>query len=599
MTKDTKKLKLSELLRMLTSVAKITYQAAPFAVIVQLVGSALTAALPIATTYFAALTTTALAEAYAGDTGAGERVFLYVGITAALGALTTGWSTVESYVVNKMRYTVEAAMTDKMYAQFHAIDFWRYDDKETADTYDKAKKFAQFFPYVFNQLAGLVTSLITFVIALGALSFVSWWLGLILIAAIIPGVIVQTQLSRMSSRHWQKHVETRRRKDWIEWNMFEPKNMAELRLYGVVKHLLKLYGAYRAKDEEQRLDFERQFMLKRFAADLIEASAEVTALVWTAMQIIAQQQPIGQFLFVQQTVSRALGSVNSLVSTVNSIDEDVANLLEYQKFMELPVAASRTKKVPVLKDKIAVNDVSFTYPGSQAQVLSSVSLSIHKGQHVAIVGENGAGKSTLIKLIMGLYEPNTGAVTVDGVRLFEATPESWHRQVAVLQQDFIEYKFATARENVSFGDVYAVDNDSKISEALEKAEAREFIDKLPGGSNSYVTKWMESDDGTQGTSLSGGQWQRLAMARNFYRDSPVVILDEPTSAIDALAEARIFQRLFKQKDKTIITISHRLTTVKKADVIFVLKNGRVVEQGVHDELVQKHGVYYELFESQL
>ena len=139
----------------------------------------------------------------------------------------------------------------------------------------------------------------------------------------------------------------------------------------------------------------------------------------------------------------------------------------------------------------------------------------------------------------------------------------------------------------------------RLNRALEQAEAVSFIDKLPKGKDSYVSRWMESDDGTQGTDLSGGQWQRLALARNFYRDSPVVILDEPTSAIDALAESRIFNRLFRQKDKTIISVSHRLSTIKKADVVFVLEDGRIVEQGSHQDLIDKQGAYYKLFASQL
>lgn len=187
---------------------------------------------------------------------------------------------------------------------------------------------------------------------------------------------------------------------------------------------------------------------------------------------------------------------------------------------------------------------------------------------------------------------------IDGVDLTEIDSTSWHKQLGVLKQDFTRYIFATARDNVLFGSVEKHDK-KQLKQALDAAEASEFTRKLPKGLDGYVNNWMEDDAGNKGIDLSGGQWQRLALARSFYRDAPIIVLDEPTSAIDALAEARIFRRLFKETDKTIITISHRLTTVEKADVIYMLEEGRLVEQGTHKELVQKKGRYYRMFRDQL
>jgi len=232
-------------------------------------------------------------------------------------------------------------------------------------------------------------------------------------------------------------------------------------------------------------------------------------------------------------------------------------------------------------------------------VLRDVSLTIESGQHVAIVGENGAGKSTLIKLLTGLYAPTSGSVMVDDTSLSDISIDSWHDKLGVLQQDFISYGFASAKDNVYFGDTKRPFSAKRFESALDKAEAREFIEKLPKGIDSYVNPWMEDSDGNNGTELSGGQWQRLALARNFYRDSPIIILDEPTSAIDALAEARIFKHLFAEKDKTIITISHRLTTVQKADVVYMMKDGQVVETGTAAELIKQQGEFFTMFESQL
>lgn len=588
-----------QLIRALYSVAKTSLRIAPGMSVLQITGSAISAGLPIATTYLAALTTTALAEAYAGDRAAGSRVVWLVAAAALSGVLMAAWGIFERYASELMRFRIKTAMSDVMYERFCAIEFWRYDDKDTIDMYERAKEFAQFFPYIFARLADVVTHTFTFVFTVWALIAINAWLGLAVVLAAVPSVIVQFRLSRLNANHWRENVETRRRASWIEWEMLKPQKMIDLRLYGLVRHLLDMRMALLEKDQKTRIDFERKFLAKRLGAKLFQAAVEVGALVWIVYEIVAHRQPIGQFLFVQQTAGRALGSVSSLVSTVNSMDEDLVNLFDYQRFMELPLAKQGGKTVPALHRDIRFKDVSFRYPGSGTLVLDHINLTIKRGQHVALVGENGAGKTTLLKLLAGLYQPVGGEVAVDGEPLASANIQTWHRQLGVLSQNFTQYDFATAAENVWFGDVSKTPGQEQVDAALREAEAAKFVAKLPKGVDSYVNQWMESDDGVKGVDLSGGQWQRLALARNFYRDSPIVILDEPTSAIDALAEARIFDRLFQQKQKTIITVSHRLSTVEKADMIFMLAHGKVVEHGTHAELVAQHGAYYHMFESQL
>lgn len=596
---STRKLSTKQYVVALFRVASTTYRAAPKAIIIQVTGSFITAILPIATTYFAAQTTTALAEAYNGDQSAGERVILFVVLTAILGVIMTGWQTLESYVTQLMRYRVEAAMTDRMYEHFHAIEFWRYDDKKTADMYDKASQFARFFPYVFDRLASMFTQTITFFAGIVALILVSWWLALIVLVAVIPGIFIQLKLSKAQTKHWRDNVETRRSQSMIEWQILQPRFMAELRFYGVIRHLLDMRIRLRDKDEKARIEFERGYSGKKLGADALQAVAEVVALVWTATQIIRHVEPVGQFIYVQQIVSRALGGINGFVQTFSSIDEDIANLFEYNDFMELPEESSRGRRILAVPETIQLHDVSFSYPNSTQMVVKNVSLSISKYQHVAIVGENGAGKSTLVKLLTGLYSPSQGSVMLDGVNLVDISIESWHRQLGILQQNFITYGFASAKENVYFGDTSSPFDEKRFDKALKNAEAAKFLSKLPKGVESYISPWMEDAEGNSGTDLSGGQSQRLALARNFYRDAPIIILDEPTSAIDALAESRIFKRLFSENNKTIITISHRLTTIEKADIVYMLKDGKLVEQGTAKELIAKRGEFYRMFESQI
>ena len=400
-------------------------------------------------------------------------------------------------------------------------------------------------------------------------------------------------------RHWNSTVDVRRAKGTIERQLFQPEHIAELRLYGMVRYLLNLRQELRDADERERIIFERRYILRRLAADALELAAQVGSLLWVTLQIIAQQQPIGQFLYVQQIVQRALTAMNSFVTQVSSLDEQLANLFDYQEFMTLDVRQGGDRELAGPPEEIRVERVSFRYPSSERDVLTDVSLTIRRGERVAIAGENGAGKSTLIKLISGLYAPTSGSITLDGVPLGEFSLDSWHKQLAVLQQDYLSYSFATAKDNVYFGKVAKPFDRDAFDAALAKAEAAEFIGKLPKGEESYVSPWMAHKDGTNGVDLSGGQWQRLALARNFYRRAPIVILDEPTSAIDALAESRIFNHLFADTSQTLIIISHRLTTIERADRIYMLQNGRLVEQGTAAELIERRGEFFTMFESQI
>lgn len=587
-------------LRAAKDIAAVTWRATPRAIIFQLAGTLVTAVLPIVTTWFAALTTTSLAQAYEGDPAAGGRALIYVLITAGLGLLLTAWRSLDQYLQRLMRYTLEANVSDVMYERFLSLDFWRYDDKESIDVYDRAQRFSQFYVQAFQTLARMVSQIITLIASVIALSLVGWWLALILVAAIIPGVVLQFRLSRAQVRHWNSTIEFRRSKATIERALFQPEHIAELRLYGIVRHLLDLRQHLRDLDEKQRILFERRYLPWRLLADAIELIAEVGSLVWVTLQIIARELPVGQFLYVQQIVSRALTAMNSFVVEVAALDEQLGNLGDYQRFMDYPVWRGEGRTLDGPPEVIELEDVRFQYPNSDREVLQDISLRIPRGARIAIVGENGAGKSTLIKLISGLYPPTSGAVRLDGVDLREVSTESWHAQLAVLQQDYLAYTFATARDNIRFGDVNAEDPDgTRFQAAVDKADAQSILDGLPFGADSYIHPWMAHENGTTGVDLSGGQWQRMALARNFYRDASIIILDEPTSAIDALAESRIFNHLFADHRQTLIIISHRLTTIERADVIYMLKAGRIVESGTAQELFARRGEFFTMFASQI
>lgn len=594
-----KRLALRPYARAVAQVLRVSFRASPGAVIMKVLGSLISAVLPLVTTYFASLTTTALAAAYAGDAAAGRLAVIYVIVTAALGLFWGAFNSVDRYIQQLMSFKVGAIVGDQMYERFLALEFWRYDDKETVDLYDRAKRFSDSYARVLDRIAAIFTQLVSVILAVGALLLVSWWIAVIVLVAIVPSVYLQFKLSREQIAHWNTQVDSRRQRRMIETNLLRPQHIAEMRLYGIVGFLMDLRSRLRDADERRRLDYQRRYIPRQLAADALQYGAEVVSLIWVVGQIIARAAPVGQFLYVQQIVSRALSTANNLVSSLSSIDEDLANLKDYELFMAMPVHAEHAAPLLGAPEEVELKDIRFTYTGSDIEVIRGVSLTIRQGQHIAIVGENGAGKSTLIRILAGLYRPDSGKVLLDGVDLAAVDVTSWHRHLAVLSQEFLKYEFATAADNIYFGDVQNPRNDDRVRKAAADAEALEFINKLPNGLDNHVSNWMEDPRGRKGSGLSGGQWQRLAMARNFYRDASFMVMDEPTSAIDALAEHRIFTRLFADRSSTIIAISHRLATIEKADIVYMLEDGQIVEQGTHKELVALRGRYFRMFESQL
>lgn len=596
----TKKLSPKNYTRALVRTLKLAYTAAPLALYIRIADIIISAAIPLILTILASQTATSLVDLYNGIEGALPVSIAFVVATALAGLVMIMWSNISSYLDRIIRFKVELGISTAMFLRFTQLDFWRYDDKETIDTYDKAVRFSNLFSYTYATIGRIISDVVAVVVSIVALMFINPFMSLIVLVAVIPGIVVQVKLARKQAAHWDEHIKHRRESNYIEYHLLQPAAVSELRIYNIVPFLLERRKKLVKADEKGSLLIEKRSIKWQLLSSGILSIAEIISLVWIVLLIAAKEQAVGQFIFVQQMVSRALTSATAMAASIGRLDEDLANLSDYDTFMNIPLQESDKPSIGKVSS-IRIENLSFTYPSASRETLKNVSFDIPVGSHIAIVGENGAGKSTLIKLLLGLYKPSEGRVLVNEQGLSSFDPLSWHNNLGVLQQDFIRYQTSTIRENITYGNTrIRHSKDSRIHEAMVDSDSANFVDKLSHGLDTRASNWYLDEDESEAAMLSGGQWQRIALARNFYRRAPIIILDEPTSAIDAVAESKIFKRLLlHRKDQTIITISHRLTTVQKADMIIVLKDGEVAEMGTHTELVTRQGEYMRMFEEQL
>lgn len=532
----------------------------------------------------------------AGNPAEQHRALLYVlllGFVTALPTILSGLG--DTFYRERMRVELDLAIQRKLQSAFANLPFAVYEDKRIMDAYDRAGRFARnLSTFVLYRLRNLLGSLLALVIATIAFWHFSPWLTLIIFLLTIPALWMELHMQQIREQTWRQNTLNFRKASAYE-DIVQPRLIKESRLLGLVQYALDRSLHYRRIAGMSDVVVNQKAEKFRILALIIETGVEVLVLIRALQQIVAGRLPIGQFVFVQQLASQYLGALREVSFLVQDFDDLLFGVNEYTEIIDYP-AEPKGEPVHNAGGDIVMNEISFRYPQAETEALHNISLRIPAGKTVAIVGENGAGKTTLVKLLMNLYHPQKGSITVDEQPLQSITPNDWHKHLGVLFQDFQIYYDFTLRENVWFGNMALKPTAPELTESLHAADAFGFAEKLPKGLDTYLGKYM---DEVNGTDLSGGQSQRLAIARTLFRNPDVLILDEPTSAIDAKAEYKIFKSIEEsRRGRTTILISHRFSTIRRANYIYVLDKGRVREQGTHEELMAQKGLYHEMFSKQ-
>jgi ATP-binding cassette subfamily B protein len=525
-----------------------------------------------------------------------KQIMLLIVIAGGV-ALLNALSQLLSNLINEaMSLTVTDHVFDILHAKSVEVDLEYYENPQYFDTLHRAQQEGPYRPTsIVNDLVRLVRNSVTLLAMTGLLVSLHWGIALILFAAVLPGVLVRIKYANRMYQWHQERTKTERQALYINWVLTGDIHAKEVRLFGLGDLLIDRFSKLHSKLRHEKLAIGKKRSIADFLAQASATIAVFGSFAFIAYRTVHGNITLGDMVMYFQAFQRGLSSMRDLLGGMASLYEDnlfLSNLFEFLTLKPKVTEPADPSPVPrPLQQGIALENVSFQYPGSTRKALEDISLTIAPGEVVALVGRNGCGKTTMAKLLCRLYDPMSGTITLDGIDLKHFATARLRREISVLFQDFVHYH-TSAGENIWFGNTDQPPAQENIAVAARQAGVDELISSLPQGYDTFLGKWFED-----GEELSSGEWQKIALARSFFRKSQIILLDEPASSLDPRAEHEIFEK-FKVlvQGKTAVFISHRLSTVKMADRIFVMDKGRIVESGSYEELLQMAGSFAHLFE---
>jgi len=477
------------------------------------------------------------------------------------------------------------------------LDLTAYEDPVFYDRLERARVQATDRLGMIQSIGRLVQQVITAASLSVSILVFSPWLLLLLIAGIFPAFLGESHFAFLGYAKNFRQTPVRRELDYLRVLGGSREAAKELKLFGLKDFLIGRFTRLSDQIYRENVDLARRRLIAGSFLSMIGIAGYYSAYVYVIWRTVTGSLSIGTLTFLTGAIVQASGNIQQIFSSLSSIADQALFLTDLLAFFDMqPTIRSKPHALPAphpIVRGFEFRNVSFRYPGSSRLVLNSLNFHLRAGERVALIGKNGEGKTTVVKLMTRLYDPVEGQVLLDGVDLREYNLEDLYREIGVIFQDFMRYEM-TARENIAVGRIDEINNLPLLKIAADKSLADEVIERLPRDYEQMLGRRFES-----GVDLSGGEWQKIALARAYLRDAQVLILDEPTAALDARSEFEVFQRFAElTAGKSALFISHRFSTVRMADRIVVLENGRIAEDGNHEKLLNLGGRYAEMFEMQ-
>jgi ATP-binding cassette, subfamily B, bacterial len=575
----------------------ILWQSGPAVVVWGLLLRILVAALPAAIAGVAAIILNGV-QHYFSHQGVIPHFWWLVGLEAGLnvvnGLLIRGIDYSDSLLADRYTHFVSI----RVMKQAAALDLTTYEDPVFYDRLERARVQATDRLAMIQQMGRLFQQTLTTLIWTGILLWYSPWLVLLLALGVLPTFLGETHFAFLGYAKNFRQTPAKRQMDYLRQVAGSREGAKELKLFNLSPFLSDRFTQLSLGIYEENVALSRKKLIAGGLLGVIATLGYYGAyafVIWRA--VTGNYNSIGEFYYLTNAIIQASSNLQQVFSTASGIADQALFLTDLLAFFEMkPTVVSKPDGLLMprpIRRGFEFRNVSFAYPGTTRRVLSDFNFTLEPGQRIALIGENGQGKTTVVKLITRLYDPTEGQILLDGVDLREYKLEDLHHEIGVIFQDFMRYEM-TARENISVGRVESDHSQSDIEAAAHKSLAESVIAKLPGGYDQMLGRRFES-----GVELSGGEWQRVALARAYLRDAQLLVLDEPTAALDARSELEVFERFAELTlGKMALLISHRFSTVRMADRIVVLEGGRLVEEGTHPQLMALGGRYASMFEMQ-
>jgi len=477
------------------------------------------------------------------------------------------------------------------------FEFAEFEDAGFLDTLERARRDSNRrlgLMIVLLEIAQALISVAAFTLLFAALS---GWFVVVNVAVAVPVCISELRFAAISHLMFQRRSKDRRFLDYLRFLCASGQSVKEVKMFGLASYLTRRYTATAERMAEEDRTLATRRAVVGGALNIVALLAYYASYAFVFVMFLERSISIGVLMFMVRALSRTRTSVEQLTAHVSGLADEVSSVSDLYGYLErsprLSAAPSTTRIAGSIRDGFELQDVGFRYPDAPRWALRHVNLRLSIGETVALVGPNGAGKTTLLNLLTRMYEPTEGRILLDGVDLKDYAPDDLRQHISAMFQDFMKYEL-TVRENIGFGSLTSLNDETRLAAAATTSGSSAVIGRLPQGYEQILGRRFHD-----GVNLSGGEWQRLALARAFVRDADILILDEPTAALDPLAESELFESLAAIcARRLVLLVSHRFSTVRAADRIVVLGGGTLHEEGTHQQLMARRGRYAMLFEMQ-